>query len=295
VLARALGLKPVWGVVGVCLLVVAVALATSWLLAPKIAAQARELDQALPNAVDSLKASLKKSSWGPELLDRVDQLTESFASTASLRKAGGLLSTTAGAVGGLLLCLFLGIFVALEPEVYRGGLLRLLSSSRRAHIGDVLDDVGHVLRRWMLGKLVAMAFIGVLTWVGLTVLGVPLALSLALLAALLSMVPNFGPVLAALPALLWAALGSAHTTWLVLLLYLGVQVVESYVLTPLLQRKAASLPPGLILIAQLAMGALAGGLGVVLATPLTAAATTLVRRLYIQDVLGEPTSHETAS
>jgi predicted PurR-regulated permease PerM len=292
VLARNVGLKPVWGVVAVCCLGVGAAAATTWLLAPKIAAQASELGHALPNAVESLKSNLNQHSWGPDVLGRIDQLTEALTSRASLRKAGGLLSTTAGAVGGLLLWLFLGLFVALEPEPYRGGFLLLLSSSRRAHIADVLDDVGHVLRRWMLAKLVAMAAIGVLTWLGLTVLGVPLALSLALLAAMLSMVPNFGPVLAALPALLLAALESVHTTWLVLLLYLGIQAVESYALTPLLQRKAASLPPGVILIAQVAMGALAGGLGVVLATPLTAAAATLVKRLYVEDVLNEPAPDE---
>lgn len=130
-----------------------------------------------------------------------------------------------------------------------------------------------------------MAIIGACTAVGLWALGVPLALTLALLAAALTFVPNFGPILAAVPAVLLGLLESPTKALYVVLLYVGVQTVESYVLTPLIQKRTVSAPPALTILAQVLLGVLVGGLGVVLATPLTAVALVLARELYVRDVL----------
>jgi predicted PurR-regulated permease PerM len=129
--------------------------------------------------------------------------------------------------------------------------------------------------------------IGVLTALGLWLLGVELALTLGLLAALLTFIPNLGPVLALVPAVLLALMHSPTRALYVTLLYLAIQTVESYVLTPLVQRRTVSLSPALTITAQVALGVLLGGLGLVLATPLTILLLVLIQMLYIEDTLGD--------
>jgi predicted PurR-regulated permease PerM len=132
-----------------------------------------------------------------------------------------------------------------------------------------------------------MGIVGGITTGGLWLLGVSLAPALELLAALAEFVPNVGPFLAFLPALLLALTESATRALAVLLLYLGVQGFESYMLTPLVEKRAVALPPALTITAQVLMAVLAGGLGLALATPLAAAALVLVQRLYVEDTLGD--------
>ena len=147
--------------------------------------------------------------------------------------------------------------------------------------------LGHVLRRWLLAKFISMAVVGVLTGIGLWLLEVPLAISLAVLASLLTFIPNIGPVIAAIPALLLAFVDGPSKALSVALLYLAVQTVESYGITPFVERETVALRPALTLSAQLALGLLTGFVGVIVATPLTAVCIVIVQTLYIQDVLGD--------
>jgi predicted PurR-regulated permease PerM len=133
-----------------------------------------------------------------------------------------------------------------------------------------------------------MSLVGILTALGLWLLGVPLALILGLIAALLEFVPYIGTILSAVPAILLALLqGPMQALWVVLL-YFVIQSIESYLLTPLVQQRVVSLPPALVLAAQVLMGVLFGAWGIILATPLTAALLVLVQMLYIEDILGDP-------
>jgi predicted PurR-regulated permease PerM len=132
-----------------------------------------------------------------------------------------------------------------------------------------------------------MVFIGVLTWIGLSVLGVPLALTLGLIAGLLSFIPNFGPILSAVPAMLIAFVDSPITALYVGGLFIVVQLIESNIVTPLIEKETVELPPGLTIMFQLALAVLVGGLGLVLATPLLAVVMAIVQMVYIEDVLGD--------
>jgi predicted PurR-regulated permease PerM len=136
--------------------------------------------------------------------------------------------------------------------------------------------------------VIAMGIVALLTAVGLMVIGVPLALSLALLAGVLTFVPYVGPLLAALPALLLALSQSSQLALGVAALYWGIQLIENYVVTPVVQGRAVSLPPAVLVIAQISLGVLLGGLGLLLSTPLAVTAIVFVQMLYVQDVLGEP-------
>lgn len=286
-LAARTKLPPRWGVAAVCLALIGALAAFLWLAASSVGREVEELVQRLPRALGSLRASLEGHGWGRWLLERTQDSADRLTGRDALGRAGGLFSSTAGTLASVIVFLFVGLFVALDPETYRDGALRLVPLTRRARARVVLGRTAHVLQRWILGKLVAMAAIGVLTWLGLLLLGIPLAPTLALLAALLTFIPNFGPALAMVPPALLALMEGPERAAYVVALYLAVQTVESYVLTPLVQKKTTSLPPALTIVAQVVMASLAGGLGVVVATPLTAVALVTVKHLYVEDVLSD--------
>jgi predicted PurR-regulated permease PerM len=141
------------------------------------------------------------------------------------------------------------------------------------------------MRRWLVGKVAGMLVIGGLTSAGLSLIGVPAALALGVVAGLLSFIPYLGPVLSLVPAALLALTQSPAMLAWVLALYVGIQTVESYVVTPLIQQEAVALPPGLIITAQVLLGVVVGWLGLLLATPLTACVVVLVDELYPGDAL----------
>lgn len=261
--------------------------AAVWLVAPGIGRQVDQLTETLPAALTQLGGWLDSYEWGRALREEVASAATELPGNASLTRAGGLASTLFGALGGYVAFLFVGLFLAVDPETYRRGLLRLVPCARRARADEVLSAGAHILRMWLFGKVVAMILVGILTWLGLMILDIPLAMTLAIAAAVLTFIPNLGPILAAVPALLLALLVGPQQVLYVAILYLGVQTLESYVVTPLIQQQAAKLPPALILLGQIAMALLAGSLGLILATPLVALTIVWVRMLYVEDALGD--------
>ena len=156
----------------------------------------------------------------------------------------------------------------------------------------MVDNLGGTLRRWLLGQLLVMTIVGVVVTVGLWLLGVPFAPALGLLAFLLEFIPYVGPIGSAVPGLLVASsLGTSKLLY-VAILYFAVQSAEGYLLSPLIQERAVKIPPALTVLAQVLLGVLVGGFGLILATPLTAVALVLVNELYIKDALGEPAAPE---
>lgn len=187
-----------------------------------------------------------------------------------------------------LLILFLAIYLSIQPHIYVDGLIRLAPMHKRPRLQEVMGEVHNTLRWWLVGKILSMAIVGIATTVGLALLGVPLAIALGVIAALLTFVPNFGPIISAVPAVLLAFVQSPTSALYVVVLYLAIQTVESYLITPLIQQRTVSLPPALTISAQIALGVLAGPAGVILATPLAAAGLVAVTQLYVKDVLERP-------
>jgi predicted PurR-regulated permease PerM len=259
---------------------------TGLIVGPSIAEQSTNLSDALPKAYHQLLAQAQATDWGKHLYDAAQRAMQasSNGNWQSTMKFAGL---TMHGVGGLLFALVIGVFLAFEPNLYRNGLLALFPAARRKRLGEVLDELGFTLWWWLMGQLVTMATMGIFIGVGLAILGVPLAGTLGLMAAVLSFIPSLGIVIAVLPAILLGLSKSPSMGLWVALLYLGVQLVEANVITPLVQRKAISLPPAFVLGSELLMGLLLGGAGLAFATPLVAVVLVLVNMLYIQDVLGE--------
>jgi predicted PurR-regulated permease PerM len=214
--------------------------------------------------------------------------------------AGSFITSTFGIIGNIVIVFGVGLFFAINPTLYTQGLIRLVPIKSRARTAIILNQVGTQLEWWFVGQLCSMASIGVLTLIGLRILGIPMALTLAILAGLMNFVPNFGPILAAAPAVLIALAPHGSYTQLnpglagwVVLLYVVIQLLEGWVITPFFQQRAVELPPALIIISQVIFGLLLGPLGLVLATPILATLIVIVRLLYVEDILGDKTPEGT--
>ena len=250
-----------------------------WFAGDRIQQQAEELSKTLPSAFNELKDQVNDDPFGKKVMDRIS----SAASEGKLSSAvGSFFSTTFGVFGDLYVILFLGIFFFSSPAVYMEGFLKLIPKPSAPKADYVVRKVRYTLTKWLKGKIFSMLVVFVLTAIGLAVLGIPLWLVLALIAGLLSFVPNFGPLIALIPAVLIGFMQSMTTGFLVLGLYVLVQVLESNLITPQIQKKLINIPPALIILAQLFMGVLSGGWGLVLATPIVAILITLLQELYIK-------------
>lgn len=270
------------------LLVVGFLAGTGWLVGPRVAEQASQLTERLPTSVEKIRSSLSQYRWGEMLLSHMPQGQGSYlSSTNILGRITGIFSTTLGILTNILVVIIVGLFLALNPTPYIEGVTHLFPKGKRARIREVFQAEGHGLRWWLIGRLCSMLVVGLLTGLGLWLVGLPLVFTLGLLAGLLSFVPYVGPIVSAVPGLLVALSAPGVPIWVVALVYLGVQLLESNAITPLIQERAVSLPPALLVVVQLLGGLLAGLLGVLVATPLTVALIILVQMLYVEDVLGD--------
>jgi predicted PurR-regulated permease PerM len=279
------GLPPGWSLATVVVLLVgAVAIAIAAFL-PALGRQIDELSQELPRAAAELTGWLRQFGWGERLLEMLD--TDEVP-TDLVQPAAAAASTVVNAVVGIIVVMFVALYMAAEPGMYRRGFLHLVPMGHRARAGETIDAVIATLRWWLLGQLVSMAVVGLVMGLGLALIGVRLAFVFGVLAAVLEFVPVFGPPLALLPPLLIALVESTQTALYVLILYAVLQTLEAYVLTPLVHRRAVHLPPVMTIAAQVILVALVGPLGLVVAVPLMAALIVTVQKLYVQDVLGDP-------
>lgn len=258
-----------------------------WLLAPEISEQLPELLANLASAIRALERRLGVTAWVEALADGTDVTTLLPPAENLVVGATGVLTSTFGVVASLVIIAVLGLYLAATPTLYLDGVTQLVPRSKQARVRETMLTIGHTLRWWMIGQLVSMTVVGTLTYLGLMLLGIPLALVLGVLAFLFTFIPFIGPILAAVPVLLVGFSQGAEIGVYVLLWYTAIQMLEGYILTPLVQRRAVDLPPALTITAQVLFAVLIGAMGMVLATPLAAAALVTVKMLYVEDVLGE--------
>jgi len=260
-----------------------------WLIGPRLMTQIRVLLQRAPDVLAELEAKVQAQTWGTRLLQWMPEngVDSSTAVSGLLGPLEGIFSSLMSGGAALVAILLIGAYLALDPGLYLRGALHLVPLRKRERAQALQHALGRALRWWLVGRLLSMVAVGVFTGVALWIAGIPLPLALGLIAGLFAFVPLIGPITSVIPALLIALpLGWSHVL-VVLAIYAGVQALEGNLITPLIQQRAVSLPPAVLLGAQLAMGVLFGLLGVLLSTPLTVAIIVCVQRLYVQDVLGD--------
>ncbi|WP_372718966.1 AI-2E family transporter, partial [Novipirellula sp.] len=207
---------------------------------------------------------------------------------------GGLRSV-GWAMTGAIVIFFVGAYAAYEPRLYCNGLTKLFPKERRGRVSDVLQQLRDALGRWIVGRVMSMTLVGILTAIGLWFLDVPLPITLGVVAALLTFIPNIGPLMAAVPQVLLALNVGTETAIYVIVFNLALQGIESYLITPMIQRHEVTLPPILTIAAQLWMGIIVGVIGIMMAAPLVVVLMVLIQMLYIHDRLGDPNPGELTS
>lgn len=262
--------------------------AAAW---PMLRGQLSELSDALPRMIE------RGGEWvGDRYAEMTGKLMESERSmaldlreqlhTSAAQLARGVLPVLSGIGGAILsglVVLFTGLYLAIEQPLFWESSLRLVPPGRRRRIAaHTLARVGKTLRGWILGTAINMVVVGVLTGLSLWALGIPTAFALGIIAGLLEFVPIFGPILASIPAIGIGLMVSPATGLWVLLLYVGIQQIESNVLQPVVMKGAVKLPPALSLSFQVMMAILFGFIGIVVAVPILGSVIVFVKSLYVE-------------
>jgi predicted PurR-regulated permease PerM len=183
-------------------------------------------------------------------------------------------------VGNFFVVVFLGLLLAAQPQMYRRDMLSFVAKRHGAQSRRLLDHISETLERWLIGQLMTMMTLFVVTWIGLSLIGIPGALVLGFLTGLLTFVPNVGAILAGFLIIL-ASLGSGLTAVATAFgLYLFIQFLEGNVLTPLIQRHAIEIPPATLFAAQIFLGVLFGLWGLALALPVIAVAKVTINHFW---------------
>lgn len=253
---------------------------------PGIAGELRDIWTQLRGQATDLWNRYGSADWLQPVLGRVksyfDDGTQKIAGMAA-----GFGTSTLGGLGSLLVMLVTAIFFAVDPTLYVEGTAALMPKPWRPRARETMRDVGHVLRWWFVGQFLDMCAVGILTGIGLYALGVKLAFTLALIAALFNFVPYIGALAGAVPAVLIALGQGPQTALYTAILFVAVQTLEGNVIAPLVQKRTVELAPVLTILSQTVLGALFGALGLILATPVTAAAVEFVKRVYIEEILDD--------
>jgi predicted PurR-regulated permease PerM len=277
----------------ICLLLAALLSGVIFLGGSTIAQQATALSGTIKSQLVNVKAFLERNGVDTSYLD-IGNLTAAPAgpatpetppaaphnlpSAGTIASSGGaivsqtlkLILGTVGAVGNFFIVLFLGLAFAAQPGVYRKGLVRMAPARHRASVTVVVDRIGSTLERWLIAQMITMFAVFLVTWIGLKIIGIPSSFILGIQAGLLAFIPTVGALLGGLIVVLASlASGWLSAAW-AFALFLGVHAMESYILTPILQRQALEIPPATLFAFQILLGVVFGVWGLALALPLLA-------------------------
>ncbi|MEO7044184.1 MAG: AI-2E family transporter [Ferruginibacter sp.] len=249
-----------------------------WFVGARLQSQVSELSDTLPKAIEKVKVKMDSTSVGSKILGFVKSSGDSEKTLAVAKK---FFSSGFGILSDLYIVILMASFFTASPSTYKKGFTKLLPSKAKGKAESLLNDLSHILKKWIKGQVFGFFFIAVFTGVGLWIIGMPLILTLAIMAGVLNFVPNFGPLIALIPAGLLGLTISPTTSLVVMGMYIFVQIIQSAVTQPLIQQKMVNIPPVLTIFAQVAMGLLAGFWGVLLAAPIVAIIMTVVNKLYL--------------
>jgi predicted PurR-regulated permease PerM len=282
----------------VCLVLAGMLSGVIFLGGTTIAQQATALSNTIKSQLVNVKAFLDRNGIDTSYFDLTNQGSGAAASASpgtasrphSLPGAGALASSggaivsqtlklllgTLSAVGNFFIVIFLGLTFAAQPSVYRKGLLYLAPAKHRSRATVIIDGISDTLERWLIAQIAVMTAVFAVTWLGLAIIGIPGSFILGIQAGLLAFIPTVGAIVAGLIVVLaslasgWVAAASA------LVLFLGVHALESYILTPILQRQALDIPPATLFAFQILLGIVFGIWGISLALPLMAIVKVLI-------------------
>lgn len=239
---------------------------------PRLVAEARALMEQAPEFLAAARERLGLPTDALAIPEAASELT---------RRAFGVFSSALGALAGVVVVIVVAAYTAADPESYAGGIARFFDRDHQPFARSVMAEMAQTLLAWTQGVAIAIAALGLMAAVGLSVIGLPGALALAAFAAVLTVIPTFGPLIGWAPAVVVGfAQGTTTGLW-TLGLAIVAQQIEGDIITPKVQGSMVSVGPATIVAGQIVLGALAGFLGVLLVVPILGVGAVLVRRLYI--------------
>lgn len=250
-----------------------------WFMGTKIQHQVAQLSHSLPNTINSARGKLAETPIGQQILTYLDDNSGKIFITAQ-----HFFSTSFGVLGNIYIILFLGIFFTASPSVYKDGFMIIIPPEKKELWACIMNRINVSLKGWLKGMLLSIVLIFIMLTIGLTIMGIPAVLVLALIAGMLKIIPNFGSLVAMIPGVLLALTISTNTAIIVALIYIVSQTIVSNIVTPIIQNKIINLPPALTIISQVIMGTLSGALGIILAVPLLAIIVILADELYVKKI-----------
>jgi predicted PurR-regulated permease PerM len=244
-------------------------------LAPQVEAELSVLNISIPEAAGRVEKSVGAIPFGKQAVALVVQLWNGLKQR---------FQSTRGLGWGIdaVVIIFLSVYLAFQPSLYRRGILALFPRQKRDVVRGLLDSLNHMLWRWFIGRLFAMVVIGLFVFLAMWDIGIPLPLTLGVIAGVLEFVPYLGAVVSAIPGVLLALLQGPFIAGEVIVVYLILHIFDGYVVIPLVERRAVRLAPGLTIVVQVAMFFVAGFLGLLIADPLAAAVTVILDMFYIE-------------
>ena len=301
-LGRHVGLPHPLRLAIVCMVLAVMLAGVAYLGGATIAEQASALSNTIKSQLVTVKAFLEShgidtsffdlgNAAPADATDATPTPAPSPAPHAGLPGGAGALASSGGAivsqtfkvlfgaisaVGNIFIVLFLGLAFAAQPSIYHDGLLFLAPAKHRTRVALIIDRIGETLERWLIAQIVVMIAVGAVTWIGLAIIGIPGSFILGIQAGLLAFIPTVGAIIAGVVVVL-ASLASGWIPALsAFLLFMGVHAMESYVLTPILQRQALDIPPATLFAFQILLGVVFGLWGLALALPLVAIAKVMI-------------------
>lgn len=275
-----------WCLFFAILIITLIVMAIGFLINATVSEQIQDLSYKIPQAWESLKDKVNSYELGRKLVIQLGHIKADSGLISTFSNAAGILLN---GISGLLLIIVSGIYIAMDPALYKAGFLKLIPKKYRSHSEETINCCGKVMRLWLLEKLLCMSFVTIFITLGLTIIGFPSAIALGLLAGICEFIPFIGVLIAAVPALLLAINSGPEMVLWVLVVYVIVQQIQGNIVMPLIQQRIVYLPPALTIFALIIFAALLGPLGLFFAEPLTVLFFVMIKKLYIREFLHEKT------
>ncbi len=254
-----------------------------WLVGAEAQIQYKEMQDAVPVMIDNAQNYLNKTTLGQKISDQITDIENQKKVLPFLQD---FFKSSFGVFGDLYIVIFLAMFLSVSPFDYVNGVVNLVPRRGKAKAKQLFEDIGYNLKKWIKGAMISGFVIFVLISTVCLILGLDMWLILAITAGLLNVIPNFGPIMAMIPAVMVALLTSPTQALLVAGSFILVQAIEGNLITPNIQKKLLSIPPALLISFQVLMGTLSGGWGIVLAVPMLVIVMTVVKNLYLYENTG---------
>lgn len=267
------------GVLFVYLIFLLLAILVITIISPVLAEQIKQLANYFPELIEKVNIGFQEW-WGQYRTDvNLQSFLDNFSNKLN-QATSSIFGTVVGLFGGLFsfgIVLVISFYLAVQEKGVKRFFISMTPSEHQHYVSDLINRIQIRIGGWLRGQLLLMLIIGSLTFIGLYFLGVKYALTLALIAGILELIPYIGPFIALIPAVILAFVQSPMLALLVIVLYVVIQQLENYVIVPQVMKKAVNLNPIVIIIAMLIGAKLAGVMGIILSIPLTAAVAEFLK------------------